>query len=275
MCILTVAYDSGHYRARMGRGPEHLFESGLKPLLSRLGHNFKREEITVSDSYPAEIKTAFALCRAVADRVRANQSDGYFPLVLSGNCNTAVGAISGCGCQNTGVVWFDAHGESTTPDTTSSGFLDGMGISILTGQCWRRLALTIPGFDPVPGKRILLVGSRDLETDEIALLNRVGVTRVVGTEDQGLQVALLAQQVNGVYLHFDLDVLDPSEAIANQWTPNGGLTIEAIKHVVESVQRNTKIKGFGIASYDPELDCDGRALGAAMSVAELLLGTAI
>jgi hypothetical protein len=61
ICVFTVAYDSGHYRARMGRGPDHLYESGMKPLLTRLGHNFKHEEITVSDSYPAEIKTAFAL----------------------------------------------------------------------------------------------------------------------------------------------------------------------------------------------------------------------
>jgi arginase len=137
------------------------------------------------------------------------------------------------------------------------------------------MALTIPGFDPVPGEHILLVGSRDLESDEIALLNRVGVTRVTGTEDQGSQVALLAHQVDWVYLHFDLDVLDPSEAIANQWTASGGLTIAAIKHVVESIQRNTRIKGFGIASYDPELDRDGRALGAALSVAELLLGATI
>jgi arginase len=272
VCVLTVAYDSGHYRARMGRGPAYIFEAGLKPLLTRLGHNFKREEITVPDSHLAEIKTAFGLCRAVAERVRANRSDGYFPLVLSGNCNTAVGAISGCGCQNTGVVWFDAHGEATTPDTTSSGFLDGMGISILTGQCWSKMALTIPGFYPVPAEQILLVGSRDLENDEIALLNRIGVTRVAGIEDLGSQLTSLAHQVDEVYMHFDLDVLDPSEAIANQWTPTGGMSIEALKHAVKSIRRTTRVKGFGIASYDPELDRDGRALGAASSVAELLLG---
>jgi arginase len=127
ICVFTVPYDSGHDRFRMGCGPDRLYESGLKPLLTRLGHNFEHEEITVADSHPAEIKTAFALCRTVAERVRAKQSEGYFPIVLSGNCNIAVGAISGCGCQNTGVIWFDAHGESTTPDTTSSGFMDGMG----------------------------------------------------------------------------------------------------------------------------------------------------
>ena len=197
VCVLIVAYDSGRYRARMGCGPERLFESGLNPLLARMGHHVRREEITVSDPHPAEIKTAFELCREVAGRVRACKSEGYFPLVLSGNCNIAVGAISGCGCRNTGVVWFDAHGEATTPDTTTSGFLDGMGISILTGQCWRNLARGIPGFDPVPGRRILLVGSRDLETEELALLKGVGVGRVAGAEDMESRVASLAPRSTG------------------------------------------------------------------------------
>jgi arginase len=275
ICVLTIPYDSGHYRVRMGRGPGRLFEFGLKPLFTRLGHNFKHAEITVSDSHLAEIKTAFAVNCAVADRLRTAQSEGYFPIVLSGNCNIAVGAISGCGSQNTGVVWFDAHGESTTPETTSSGFLDGMGISILTGQRWRKLAHTIPGFVPVLGNRILLVGSRDLEAEETELLNRVGVTRLLRIEDHRSRVASLAQRVDGVYLHLDLDVLDPDEAIANQWTPAGGLSVETVKQVMKSIQENTRIKGLGIGSSDPELDRDGRALGAAMSIAESLLGTAI
>jgi arginase len=272
--VLNVPYDSGQYKARMGCGPDRLFEFGLEPLLTRLGHKFVREEITAPDSYLAEIKTAFALCRTVADRVRACQRDGYFPIVLSGNCNTAVGTISGCGGQNTGVVWFDAHGESTTPDTTTSGFLDGMGISILTGQCWTRLARTIPGFDPVPGGHILLVGARDLEPDEVTLLARTGVTRVSGTEHLGSLFASLAHQVDGVYMHIDLDVLDPAEAIANQWAPPGGLTVETIKDAMRTIQAHTRIKALGIAAYDPEADHDGRALAAASSIMEFLLGTA-
>jgi arginase len=272
--VLNVPYDSGQYRARMGCGPDRLFEFGLQPLLTRLGHNFVREDIPAPDSYLAEIRTAFALCRTVAARVRAWQQEGCFPIVLSGNCNTAVGTISGCGCRNTGVVWFDAHGESTTPDTTTSGFLDGMGISILTGQCWTTLARTIPGFDPVPGAHILLVGARDLEPDEVTLLDRTGITRVSGTEHLGSLLASLARQVDGVYLHIDLDVLDPTEAIANQWAPPGGLTVESMKEAVKTIQAHTRIKALGIAAYDPEADHDGRALAAASSITEFLLGTA-
>ena len=263
--VLVVAYDSGRYRARMGCGPDRLFDTCMEPLLARLGHRVTREEIVVSDSHPAEIASAFALCRAVAGRVRACRDDGHFPLVLSGNCGIAVGAVSGCGCRNTGVVWFDAHGEATTPDTTTSGFLDGMGIGILTGQCWRGLALSIPGFEPVPGNRILLVGARDMEAAELELLDREGVVRrpQPGTwsrkspRSPGSRMACTCISIWMCWT--------PARLMANQWAPPGGLTVEALKRAVQSIQRQTKIKGFGIASYDPEADRDGRALGAAKS----------
>jgi arginase len=268
ICVLLVPYDSGRYRERMGRGPDPLFQSSVEPLLIRLGHNVRAEEITISDSLPAEIKTAFALCRSVAERVRACRRNGWFPLVISGNCNTAVGTISGCGCETTGVVWFDAHGEATTPETTTSGFLDGMGISILTGQCWRNLAHSISEFEPVSGQNILLVGSRDLEAPEVALLDAVGVRRLSRARDVGTAAPNFPAQIDGTYLHFDLDVLDPTEAVTNQWSPPGGLTVASVADAVKDLRRHKPIKAAGIASYDPEADCDGRGARATEMILE-------
>ncbi len=151
--VLLVPYDSGRFNERMGRGPRHLLESAIRPLLDRLGHRFSVEEITLNEPFTAEIRAAFRLCAIVSERVRACLAEGSFPIVLSGNCITAVGTISGCDEAN--VLWFDAHGEATTPDTTTSGFLDGMGISVLTGQCWKTLASSIPGFEPMPGDAFL------------------------------------------------------------------------------------------------------------------------
>src|SRR3954465_11389235 len=88
------------------------------------------------------------------------------------------GTVAGCGCRRTDVVWFDAHGEATTPETTTSGFLDGMGIAILTGACWRTMPSSIPRFEPLPGERVALIGSRDLEPPETALLEHLGVRRL-------------------------------------------------------------------------------------------------
>src|SRR5206468_7801522 len=139
-----------------------MFEAGFIPLFKRLGVEYESEEVSTENPHPAEISVAFELCRKVARRVAECRTRGLFPIVLSGNCNTAVGTVSGCGPRETGVIWFDAHGEATTPETTVSGFLDGMPISTLLGRAWQGLAKSIPGYIPIAGNRIVLFGARAL-----------------------------------------------------------------------------------------------------------------
>ena len=256
--VLLVPYDSGRYGERMGRGPGRLLETAVGPALQGRRLAFQVQEIALPGVFPAEIGMAFAICRAVAGRVRESRAAGRFPLVLSGNCNVAVGTVAGCG--STDVVWFDAHGEATTPETTTSGFLDGMGISILTGKCWGKLAGSIPGFAPMRGERIFLLGARDLEEAEVALLEELGVRRTLGV-------------VGDAYLHFDLDALDPSEAVWNQWAPPGGLSVEDVRATVGRVRRSGAIRAAGIASYDPAADVDGRAARAVAAILETLFVT--
>ena len=269
--VILVPYDSGHLRQRMGLGPQRIYETGLRGLFRRTGTHLVCEEISLGAQYPAEIGAAFELCRKLAERVRECKHGGIFPIVLSGNCNAAVGTVSGCGARETGIVWFDAHGESTTPETTSSGFLDGMGISILAGQCWRTLAEGVPGFSPVPGKRIVLFGARDVEPAERFLLERIGVLQLEKSEQ--LEEILIAnpEGFHQVYVHVDLDVLNPTVAIANQWAPAGGISLETLTGAIAKIQRHATISALGIGSYDPASDHDGNALNAAVAVAEAAL----
>ena len=254
----------------MGTGPKHLFERAVAPVLLRLGHELRTETLTLGESFPAEISSAFKLSGMIAETVRVARQDGWFPLVLSGNCNAAVGGVCGCGCDTTGVVWFDAHGEATTPETTASGFLDGMGISILTGQCWKRLAGSIPGFAPVPGERIAVVGVRDIEPDEVRLLKHVGVARIQANDRFLSAVKEITRKTTGLYVHFDLDVLDPNEAVANQWCPPGGLSVASLVDSVKHLSAHARIKAAGFASFDPEADHNGRAVDAARMCVEAL-----
>jgi arginase len=255
----------------MALGPDHLLESALRPLLLRHRLDFKQEEVLDDAPHSGEIASFFTLCRGVAKKVQAYRAEGRLPIVLSGNCGIAVGAISGCNARNTGVIWFDAHGEAHTPETTTSGFLDGMGIAILTGECWQGLAASISGFHPLPGARVLLVGSRDLEPAEADLLDRVGVVRACGTVGLLPLITEFATGLSGIYLHFDLDVLDPAEAIANQWTPKGGLLLDQLIDAVENICKSVPIAGFGFGSFDPAEDRDGRALEAVKRIAECIL----
>lgn len=232
---------------------------------------FDSDEIKLESSFLAEISSAFQLSRQVSKRVRQCCQEGMFPIVLSGNCNAAVGTVSGCGTHETGVVWFDGHGESTTPETTVSGFLDGMPISILLGRAWHTLAKSVPGFSPIPGNRIVLFGARDLEPAERTLLETAGVRQMATVEQFRKHLSSPAEEIKQVYVHVDLDVLDPSVATSNQWTSPNGISLEVLIQAIKEVKTHARIAALGIASYDPGIDQNGRALAAAMAVAEAVL----
>ena len=210
--LLLVPYDSGQRGWRCGAGPEHLVRAGLPAHLQRQGHTVTAIHIIEDDPVypPAEIRTAFELARRLARSVRSARIAGHFPLVLSGNCNTAVGTLSGLTPDRRATFWFDAHGDCNTPDTTTSGFLDGMGLAMTMGLCWHHLLATVPGFQPAAAEATFLMGARDLDRPEAALLQDSAITAIpagqIPEQLPGLlERAPLADTLG--YLHLDVDVL--------------------------------------------------------------------
>src|SRR5215217_3258315 len=129
-------------------------------------------------SWVAEIGAAVDLDRQLANAVAAARARGAFPLTLAGNCISSVGTVAGLGAGPTGVLWFDAHGDFNTPETTIGGFLDGMALATVVGRCWTSLAAGVPGFVPVAEENVVLVGARDLDPAEAALLAASGVVHL-------------------------------------------------------------------------------------------------
>jgi arginase len=276
--IIQGPYDSGVREARMGRGP-----GVLAPLLAELlranGHEVGSEVIEVGEAFRGEAAMAFALSAAVVRRVRAAGEGGRTPVLLSGNCNSSLGAITGIDPVRTGVIWFDAHGEFNTPETSASGFLDGMGLAVATGRCWRTMAAAIPGFRAIPDANIVLVGARDFDVAEERELRRTAIAivqppliREWGVEGAIVPaLAALRERVSDAYVHIDLDVLDPSEATVNPFPASGGLSANEVEAVLRIVRDRFNVRGLGIASYDPEIDRDGRGRAAALRFVDLML----
>src|SRR6266705_3835940 len=170
--LLAVPYDSGNRGRRMGAGPEALLDSGLQQTLRAKGHRVQVKIAELpADAWHAEIQTSFELMRMLAAAVREARDWNRLPIVLAGNCNTAVGTLAGLGADSTGVAWFDAHGDFNTPETTRSGFLAGTAVAIITGRCWTQLADTVPGFKPIADERVCLIGTRVRDCLECALLD--------------------------------------------------------------------------------------------------------
>lgn len=252
MHVFTLPYDCGHRGLRMGAGPLHLVKT--------LG--LDAEEITPASEYRAEIKTSFELYRALARRIR---DSGDFPLVLSGHCGASIGAAAGLGTDDLAILWFDAHGDYNTPDTTDSGFLDGMCLAVATGRCWRNLARTIPGFAPIDPRRVVHIGSRDYSPGEREAMLRDGI-HVPAVEDAaGAFDALGAKRI---LIHVDLDVIDSRHGRANPYACEGGLSPDDVVNVIELARARFPTAGLVLASYDPSCDADGRIADAARRIIE-------
>ena len=268
--LLAVPYDSGNRGARMGAGPEALIDAGLPDALRALGHkvHLKIAELP-GDSWHAEIQTGFELMRMLSVAVREARDSNRLPIVLAGNCNTAVGTIAGLGADTTGVAWFDAHADFNTPETTTSGFLDGTAVAILTGRCWTQLAATVPDFKPVSDERICLVGTRDIDSLEAGLLDESSVQVVAPRQlRSSLRQTLrsISEHADRIYVHLDLDVLDSGVAAANKFAVPGGLTIDDIEFALSQIAGTFRIAGVSLTAYDPSADGDGAAVRSAITL---------
>lgn len=267
--IVLAPYDAGRRGIRVGRGPGHLAENGLNESLTAAGLETSLRTVE-SDGARPEVAAAFELDENISREVSHSVSEGEFPLVLSGNCNSCVGTLAGLGARELGIVWLDGHADFHTPETTTSGFTDCMGLSVAMGHCWKRMSAQVPGFEPVPEENAVLVGTREVEPGERERLEASEVS-AVGLGNLEFALARLRRRVRGGYLHLDLDVLDAAKVgKANEFAPVGGLTVEEAEWAIRLVRENVEIRAAGIASYDPAYDHDGAILRAGLRLAKSL-----
>lgn len=254
----------------MGAGPEALLNHGLVETLRKDGHtvHVRMAELDPGQ-WRAEIQSSFELMRMLATAVRDACDASRFPVILAGNCNTAVGTLAGLKMESIGVAWFDAHADFNTPETTTSGFLDGTAVAIISGRCWTQLARTVEGFSPIADDRICLIGTRDVDALESTLLDKSSVGVVAPGElrdtlSRRLQV--LSEHVDRIYVHIDLDVLDSSVAEANTFAVAGGLTLDDMRYALTAIADRFDIGGITLSAFDPMADTDGAAAHAAIDL---------
>ncbi|MGH7482046.1 MAG: arginase family protein [Longimicrobiales bacterium] len=276
--LIEVPYDSGHRALRMGAGPAALVDAGLVARLESAGHVVARSRVETDVEFPTEADVAFDLAARLAERVAAARDRGGLPFVLSGNCMMAAGVVAGLrrAAGEAGepdrtplVVWLDAHGDLNTPETTRSGFLDGMAVSVVLGRCWTTLAAERLGLRSLPSRALVMLGVRDLDPAEVSEFERGEIRHVApaGLSD-ALADARSAAPGEDIYLHIDLDVLDPSVGRANAYAAEGGLTTEQVLSVVDATANHGHIAAATLSAYDPQDDTSGGARDAALRIAE-------
>ena len=270
--LIVISYDSGIRGWRMGAGPDRLLFAGVPDCLREAGHDVVMERIELPPAAPyPEIRAAFDIAERLSERVAAAGKAGALPIILSGNCSTAMGTVAGLADAEPAVLWLDAHGDFNTPDTTRSGMLDGMALAIATGRCWSPLAAAIPGFRAVPESRVCLAGARDVDGAEAELLRASAITVLPPSDVPARLSATLdtvRRETGTVYLHIDLDVLDPGEGTANAFAAPDGMRLAQVLEVIAAARARFRLGAVALTAYDPRYDTDGRISAAAQAIVE-------
>jgi arginase len=163
--------------------------------------------------------------------------------VSCGDCCTALGVVAGLQAARgqVGIVWFDAHGDVQTPETTTSGFLGGMPLRLLTGYRPELIAAQL-GLRPVPEENIVLVGARELDPPEVSYLNGSAITRrdVAGLDAGDLPDVPL-------YVHVDLDVLDPADVPGLRYPAPGGPAATELAGALRMLLATGRVAALAVA----------------------------
>ena len=258
--LIVMPYELGRLRDGVGRGPERLLEAGAVEALRSAGATVETETVEFEGRFSSEVNTSFDLMRQVSERVRAAGDEGAFPVILSGSCFAAVESWPASRAV-TGRRLAGRPRRLQHPDSTVFGYFDGMGLAILTGGAWRSMRAALPGAGPVPEAAVVLGGARDLDENELERLRGSQITHL--RPEQLASPAPLLEAVeaisrSGVYVHVDLDVLDPADGRANIYSAPGGLRAGQLGAIVSELLERTPVQALSLTAYDPEADQDGQ-----------------
>jgi len=292
--IIGVPIDLGADRRGVDMGPSAIRYAHLHQKLEELGYTLDdignievpiQETCQITDPKLKYIDCILPMARRVAGSVATSIQGGRFPLVLGGDHSLSVGSIRGAAKhRRLGIIWVDAHADFNTAETTPSGNIHGMPLAVLCGLGDPRLVSlwdeTHPVLDP---KRVAVIGARDLDPGEKRNLREAGI--MVQSTEQIDRVGMLAvlekvieqvsRDVDGIYLSFDMDALDPRHAPGVGTPVPGGLTFREAHLVCEIVAETGKLIGMELVEVNPILDLQNQTAILAVEFIRSALGSRV
>jgi len=221
--------------------------------------------------------------------VEKSLGEGRLPLVLGGDHSIAIGSVAGSTNHfarqgdNLGLIWFDAHGDANTPDTTPSGNIHGMSLAACLGQGDPDLVNLGERAPKVLARNTVLIGIRDLDPGERDFLKKSGVTvyTMRDLDERGMRdvvdeaIRLASDGTAGVHLSFDLDVVDPEDAPGTGTPVWGGITYREAHLAMEMLSDRAQIVTIDLVEVNPVLDTQNMTGILAAELAQGLLGKRI
>jgi arginase len=275
--IIGVPMDLGANRRGVDMGPSALRIAGLQARLTQLGYTVEDvgnlpvnipETLRIIDPRAKYLAEVAEVNRILADRVEHVVAEGAIPLVLGGDQSISIGTIAGVAAyyrqrgEKIGVLWFDAHADMNTPETTPSGNIHGMPFAVSLGIGVPEL-VDLKGFRPkLDPRHCVLIGVRDVDPLERENVRRSGLTVFTMREldelgmrtvmERALEIA--SRGTAGFHVSLDMDVFDPFYAPGVGTPVPGGATYREGHLAMELIADSHKLLSMEIVEVNPVLD---------------------
>ena len=259
-------------------GPRTMANGGIQPLLAGLGATIRVEEAALTADENTEYGGWKRLGMALghfADIVAKNERDGYFTVGLYATCPSMPGMVAGLQHSGptrepirVGMLWLDAHPDFNTPETTRSGSLGGMPVAVATGRALQGMRLDAHLDPPLSDTHVVMGGVRLVDPLEQQLLDSSRIEQLSVDDLRRATPAVFAQLdrlsriTDKIYVHIDMDVLDPREVMAHQNKVPGGPSSGELAALFEKIfSRYPKASAIGFATI-PATDEGGLSIAA-------------
>ena len=293
LAIIGAALDLGAGRRGVDMGPSAIRYAGLADRLGALG--FEVEDLGNIDAAVAEatnegdprarfLGPITEACSRIAGLVGDAAGGGSTPVVLGGDHSVAIGTLGGLAAEAGpgGVLWFDAHGDLNTPETSPSGNVHGMPLAAALGLANETFASEVWPLPALAPERVALLGLRSLDAGERELVKELGIAAYTMSDfdRRGVEAVVreAIEHVSGaafVHVSLDMDVVDP-EAAPGVGTPvRGGLSYREAHLAMEIVAEGCEFGSIEVVEVNPILDRENATGRLAVELAASALGDRI
>ena len=290
--------DFGAGRRGVDMGPSALRKAGLNLMLDKLGYAIRdlgnvavdqQESMSQGSSSAKFLESIAQTCTGLALTVEEVVLAGKFPLVLGGDHSIAAGTVAGVASayrrssQAIGLMWFDAHTDMNTPESSPSGNVHGMPLACCIGR-GPKLLTDLLGFSPKirPGN-VALIGIRDVDQQERDLVQSSGVTvfTMRQIDEMGLHavmdraLAIVNEGTAGFHLSLDMDAIDPVEAPGVGTPVQGGVTYREAHLAMEMICDCDHLLSMELVEVNPVLDSANRTAELGIQLVASAMGKKI
>ena len=284
--VIKNPYGGGRNTPELSTNPDYIHAAGLERLIEGWGGELIRpiQDVRLKPeqerNYGEWNRMAIANAN-FAEVVREGLQDDMITVGLEANCNDLLGMLSGLkydsdgNARKVGLVFYDSHGDFNVPETTLSGMLGGMPVAVAAGHALHNLRNTTGLAEPLPMSHIMWGGVRDLDPLEADRFREYEVRQVSVQDIREIndnfrnQFNALANEVDVVYVHVDMDVLEPNEVPGHGLAVPDGPSSKALAAAIGVMFENPKTVALGIASTPSfNADPDGVSRQAALNLIE-------